>query len=184
MWMTTNRNNNLEIKNMRRTERKHLIKSAAALALTLCLAAPLCACSGNSDYNPTTLNGSQLEEQAVRRNNQKVHRHIKEVLGFEIGDDYIEEAEMMLNASAQDGGNTCVLVKAGKEDALLSLLQTNLGNSTTISPSQIPAEMKDQYADELRQMPYIKSWGLSKSDKKIQIYMGWKGSRAYVYIFE
>ena len=56
---------------MKRTERKHLMKSAAALALTLCLAAPLCACSGNSDYGPTTLNSSQLEEEAIKKQEEK-----------------------------------------------------------------------------------------------------------------
>ena len=181
--MTTNRNNILEIKNMRRTERDHLMKSAAALTLTLCLAAPLCACSGNSDYGPTTLNSSQLEEEAIKKNNRKVRKHINEALGFDFGDEYIAEAEMLLNASSQ-AGNVCILVKEGQEDAVLSLLQSKFGNYTSISPAQIPAELKDQYADEIRKMPIIKSWLYTGSGQNIHIYMAWKGTCAYIFIFE
>ena len=165
-------------------QRDHLIKCAAAMALSLSLALPVCACSSGTAYTKATLSSSQLEESAIRKNNRKIHQYIKEMIGFDIEDSYIDGAELMMNSSSSiSQAMICILVESGKENDMLSLLKSKLGTEQNITPKQIPAEATHQYADELRHMSFIMRWTVSGTDPAINVYMARKGSSLYVYIF-
>lgn len=161
---------------------------AAALIIAMSLAGTLtlCACSGNTAATSrTSLNSSELEEEAIKKNNKRVRKQINDSLGFSVGDEFISEAEMLMKTSKNASGcNMCIQVASGKEDALLALIQSHLGHEENIGANLIPAELDDQYATELRQMNPIMHWTISGSDsQKTNVYMARKGSFSYVYIF-
>lgn len=159
---------------------------AAALILAMSLGGTLCACSGNSSATSrTTLSSSELEEQAIKKNNQRVRNQIKNLLGFSIDDEFINEAEMLMTASQNSKeANTCIQVKPGKEEELLALIQSHLGHEDNIGANLIPAELDDEYAKELRKMNPIKHWGITRSDSQTtNVYFARKGTFSYVYIF-
>ena len=167
---------------MSKHDNKTLLRIFAALFLSLGLTASLCACSRKSDAKATrrTLSSEELEEEAVKKNNVRVRKFINEKLGFEIADEFIEEAELLVDAiSSGSGGSVSILVKQNKENELLSLLQKNIGKENNIAPNMISADLNNQYAVELRQMSPIKNWELSG----VSIYLARNGSFSYLYIF-
>ena len=157
---------------------KKLIAAVAALGLM----ASLCACSGSSEtVTKKTLTSEELEHEAIKRNNAKVRNSIKEFTGFEIGDEYLEEAEMLMDVTKSNSrGSICILVRQGKEADLLAYLEKNMGIEQNIGPNLIPAELKDEYANDLRKMNLIKQWTLPSS---VSVFMARYGSYSYIYIF-
>ena len=157
---------------------KKLIAAVAALGLM----ASLCACSGSSEtVTKKTLTSEELEHEAIKRNNAKVRNSIKEFTGFEIGDEYLEEAEMLMDVTKSNSrGSICILVRQGKEEDLLAYLEKNMGMEKNIGPNLIPAELKDEYANDLRKMNLIKQWTLPGS---VSVFMARYGSYSYIYIF-
>lgn len=157
---------------------KKLIAAIAALGLM----ASLCACSGSGEsVTRKTLTSEELEQEAIKKNNAKVRKSIKDFIGFEIGDEYMEEAEMLMDiAKSNSRGSICILVKQGKEDELLADFQKHLGMEKNIGPNLIPAELNDQYSKDLRNMDLIKQWTLPSS---VSVYMARYGSHSYIYIF-
>lgn len=163
-----------------------LEKRIAALAMASVLAFSFCSCSGSSGtVTHTTLSSSELEELAIKRNNQKVHTYTNKMLGFELPDEYIAEAELMMNTpDANSSGNVAILVAAGKENDLLALLNSKLGREKNIGPNMIPKELDNQYAFELRRMNPIKMWTVSgPGNQTVSVYMARKGNYSYVFMF-
>lgn len=159
---------------------------AVALILAMSLTFTLCACSGNHvDTSHSSLNSSELEDKAIKKNNKRVRKQIEDSLGFSFSDEFIKEAEMLMKTSHNaSGANICIQVTPGKEEALLALIQSHLGHEDNIGANLIPSELDDQYATELRQMNPIKHWTIERSDsQKTNVYMARKGSFSYVYIF-
>jgi len=157
---------------------KKLITSIMAFGLI----ASLCACSGsNTSVTKRSLTSEELESQAAKNNDAKVRKSIKDFLGFEIGAEYIDDAELMLDVTnTKSRGSICILVVQGKEEDLLKLLQKNIGIENNIGPNVIPAELNNQYAEDLRKMSPIKQWILSDS---VSVYMGRDGAYSFLYIF-
>lgn len=161
---------------------KAFCKKLIAAVAVLGLMASLCACSGsNETVTRKTLSSEELEHEALKKNSEKVRNSIKEFIGFPIGDEYLEEAEMLMDVTQSNSrGSICILVRQGKEDALLAYIEKNLGMEKNIGPNLIPAELKDQYAQDLRKMNLIKQWTLPNS---VSVYMARYGSYSYIYIF-
>lgn len=143
--------------------------------------ASLCACSNERPTVTTeTLSSEQLEEIAIERNNARVRKFIKDKLGFELDDELFEEAELAFDSSKRDShGRAGIVIKQGKENDVLSLLEKNLGMEKNIGPNLIPAELNNEYAADLRTMDLVKYWELSETS----VYMSRKGSYSFLYIF-
>ena len=161
---------------------KTFYKKIIAAVTALGLMASLCACSGSSEtVTKKTLTSEELEHEAIKRNNAKVRNSIKEFTGFEIGDEYLEEAEMLMDVTKSNSrGSICILVRQGKEEDLLAYLEKNMGMEKNIGPNLIPAELKDEYANDLRKMNLIKQWTLPSL---VSVYMARYGNHSYIYIF-
>ena len=159
--------------------RAAVFKKIITSVVMLGMAVSLCSCSGSTTATHKTLSSEQLEEEAIKSNNAKVRKFIKDALGFEM-DEYIDEAELMIDTvKTNSKGNACILVKSGKENDLLALMEKNIGRENNIGPNQIPAELNNQYATELRKMSPLKNWEASGAS----IYLARNGSRSYLYIF-
>ena len=157
-----------------------IYKILTASVLALALMFPLCACSENPVPTQDTRTSEQKESDAIKKNNQKIRDKIKQLLGFDLSDEFIEESEMMLDATGSGSrGNICILVRQGKEESLLSVLEKHFGVEKNISPNQLPDNNKNQYAEELKTMYPIKNWESSG----ISIYLARKGTYSYLYIF-
>ena len=176
---------------MARFERNSIKRSTAALMLALSLAVPVCACSPKpteTTVSKSTLSESERNESiAIKRNNRRVHEHVEKMLGFDIGDEYIVEAELLLDqASDETIGSVCMLINTDKELELLTLLQSKFGPEKNINASQITA-YQPQYTEELKKMHNIKNWAFlnhtsSTSSIYVNIYMAQKGQYSYLYI--
>lgn len=166
--------------NNRSNGKSALYKKLIASVLALGLTASLCACSGGSTPPVDTRTSEQKEAEAIQRNNMKIRNNIKAILGFELSEEFIDGSEMLIDAARSGNqGDICILVKQGKEDALLALLEKNLGMEKNIGPNLIPETYQNQYASELRLMYPIKNWQVSGAN----IYMARKGSFSYLYLF-
>ena len=160
---------------------KAFLKKLTALIMALCLSSSLCACSG-SNYGPTqdTRTSEQKEADAIKRNNKKIRDTINQLLGFNLSDEFIEDSELLIDATKPNSrGDICVLVKQGKEEELLKVLEKQFGMEKNIGPNLIPETYTNQYAEELKTMNPIKNWEVSG----INIYLARKGTVSYLYIF-
>ena len=159
-----------------------VFRKVIASFIILGIAASLCSCSGNSNTKVTrkTLSSEELEAEAIKSNNAKVRKFIKEKLGFQLDDEYIDQAELMFDSVKNDSrGSVCIVVKPGKENDLLALLEKNIGMEKNIAPTLIPAELNNEYANDLRTMDLIKCWEPSGAS----VYMARKSSYSFLYIF-
>ena len=160
---------------------KAFYKKLTASVMALGLAFSFCACSGSS-YEPTkdTRTSEQMESEAIQRNNKKIRDTINKLLGFNLSDEFIEDSELLIDATVPNSrGNICILVKQGKEEDLLAVLEKQLGMEKNIGPNLIPDTYKNQYAEELKKMNPIKNWEVSG----MNIYLARNGTVSYLYIF-
>ena len=160
---------------------KAFYKKLAGSIMVFGLMASLCACSNASPaVTKETLSSKQLEEVAFERNNARIRKFIKDKLGFELDDELFEEAELAFDSSKRDShGRIGIVIKQGKEDDVLTLLEKNIGMEKNIGPNLIPEGLNNEYAADLRTMDLIKYWELSGAT----VYMARKGSNSYLYIF-
>ena len=159
---------------------KAFYKKLAASVMALSLMTSFCACSGGSTtVTKRSLTSEELEEQAIKTNNARVRKFIKNSLGFEIKDELFEGAELEYDTADNSHGRAGLVIKPGKENEMLALLEKNLGMEKNIAPNLIPEDLNNEYAKDLRNMDLIKLWELSGTS----VYMARKGSYSCVYIF-
>ena len=164
-------------------------KRVTAAVMAACCILALCACSENNTPGETLSDSERKESYENAKLNQKAHQAIKDTLGFDIGDEFIDEAEMSSNTATSDTyGNIRIILKNGKGDEVLRLLEKNLGDYRSIDASLIPNYQKHSYSLELRHMQSIKNWKISRHGTSVDfietnIYMAELNGDTIVYIF-
>lgn len=111
------------------------------------------------------------------------------MLGFDIGDEFIEEAEIANdNISSDNYGKIMMSIKAGKEDELAELLQSKFGKPQLVDAANVPRYQEHIYANELRKMQNIRYFVNFKSGKDakseaVNIYLAKQAQNTYLFIF-
>lgn len=168
---------------------KKLIKRTAAIILAAVCILSLCACSGSSVPAETLSDSERKENLEKAKSNRKVHKTMSDMLGFDIGDEFIDELEMSSDdIKAETYGKIRIIVKNGKEAELLKLLKDNLGDYRNIDVSHVPSYQEHPYAYELKHMSSIKNWvrlksGVVAKTVDINVYMAELNGDTIVYIF-
>ena len=157
-----------------------------AAVMAACCIFSLCACSTPGE----TLSDSERKVSYENaKTNQKAHQAIKDILGFDIGDEFIDEAELSSSTATSDRvGNIRIILKSGKGDEVLQLLNKNFGDYRSIDISLIPNFQDHPYVFELKHMSAIKNWTISKPGTSVDftetnIYMAELNGDTIVYIF-
>ena len=159
-------------------------KRVAAAVMAACCVFSLCSCS----FSPET-ESSFKQSVAIARADQRVHNKIKEMIGIDINDDYIENAEGLSDfGSGTSLGMLKIAVSFGKDTDLLNQLEGTFGRFSNTSAGSIPAYLQNQYYSELRQMTSIKYTEINRtledgSTATVTIYTAQQGSKTYLYIF-
>ncbi len=168
---------------------KHLIvKRLTALVLAVSLIASISACAGNTGSESTADENSRKESLNQVLVDKKIHVKIKEMLGVDISDDYIDGAEMSVDKSADSYGKVKIQIKEGKDAELLQYLESTLGKFQEIDANQVPRYQDHQYATELKQMHTIKHAVTFKSGTfvksiDINVYMAEMSGYKFLFIF-
>lgn len=166
-----------------------IAKRLAVAVIVVCCFFPFCACSGNIESGET-LNASERNKRiANNQSNKKVHEAITTVLGFDIADEYIDEAEMTTDTiTANTYGKIRVIIKKGNENEVLQLFMKKFGDYQNIDASLIPDYQNHPYAYELKHMHSIKHWAISKDKNvinpiNIDIFIAELNGDTIIYIF-
>ena len=163
--------------------KKAIVKGLAAAVMASCCIFSLCSCS----FSPAT-ESSVKASVARARIDVRINNQIKDMIGIDIDDEYIESAETISDFYSEAAlGKIKITVNSGKETDLQKYLEGKLGYFQNISAGYIPVTQQHQYADELRQMTSIKYTQTVKtstdgSSVTIYIYMGMMGAKTYLYI--
>ena len=166
------------------TGRSMVVRHITAVILTVCCILSLCACSSGGSSG-----GSSQASRPSHRKQVNIHKSIQDMLGFDIGDEFIDEAEIANdNMDSENYGKMMILLKAGKEDELEQLLVANFGKPKIVAPVDIPRYQEHQYAEELRKMSNIRYFvnfksGSSAKSVSINIYLATQSQRQILFIF-
>ncbi|MBR4948497.1 MAG: hypothetical protein IKZ29_08065 [Clostridiales bacterium] len=159
------------------TDGRRLAKRVVTVILAASCILSLCACG-------RAASGSMN----VITDQDKIHKQIVKMLDFDIGAEYIEEAEMTKSKSVDTYGKVKILVKEGEEDNLTKLLQEHLGSGMDQEVSHLPGYQGHQYAEELKKMSDIRYYvtfkeGTVAKSIDINLYVAKDSDSTYLYIF-
>lgn len=143
----------------------------------------LCACSSGPSVETSVLSGEQ------RRHMAKIHDSIKNILGFDIDDAFIEEAEIMSDSVTSDTfGKIRIRVKSGKEKEIFDYLLGKFGNYQTVQPGMVTDYQGHEYVTELKRMSNIRNFvsfrsGSTVKSSPVDVYLADQGGDTYLFIF-
>lgn len=159
-------------------------KRLAAAVMASCCIISLCSCT----FSPAT--ESSIKASAARtRIDIRIHNKIKDLIGFDIDDEYIDSAESISDVYDKTAlGKVKIVVQPGKETELQNYVEEKLGLFDNMSADSIPITLQHQYAVELRQMTSVKCVKTVKTGEDgisvtISVYMARMGANVFLYIF-
>ena len=159
-------------------------KRVTAAVMAACCIFSLCSCT----FSAATESSVKASVARVKAD-QRIHNKIKEMIGIDINDDYIENAEGLSDFSSGSSlGMLKIAVAFGKENDLINQLEGTFGRFDNISAGSIPVTLQNQYYSELRQMTSIKTTEIKRtlqdgSTATVSIYTAQQGTKTYMYIF-
>ncbi|MBE7070450.1 MAG: hypothetical protein E7386_08105 [Ruminococcaceae bacterium] len=166
------------------TGRSMVVRRITAVILAVCCIFSLCACSSGGSSG-----GSSQASRPSHRKQVNIHKSIQDMLGFDIGDEFIDEAEIANdNIDSDNYGKMMIHIKAGKEDELEKLLEAKFGKPRHVELVDIPRYQEHQYADELRKTSNIRYFanfksGTSAKSVVVDIYLAKQAQRQILFIF-
>ena len=165
------------------TGRMTAVKRVISVILAVFCIFSLCACSSGPSVETSVLSGEQ------RRHMAKIHDSIKNILGFDIDDAFIEEAEIMSDSVTSDTfGKIRIRVKSGKEKEIFDYLLGKFGNYQTVQPGMVTNYQGHEYVTELKRMSNIRNFvsfrsGSTVKSSPVDVYLADQGGDTYLFIF-